>query len=294
MANSVEHGGRRLVQALALACLLVAAAGCADDVEPPRGDAAPLDGGWIRDYVDDFPALDAGSMDMKPSITETVTCTFNGSTTQESCQSVAGSCTGVGSCTVAIGAFYPHSIEWSSSCGGKVSTTADGTDESAQFDCVTASPLSETVTCHFAGSAVQQTCSSVKGSCQGTTICSVVIQGKSGGELLWGASPCGAGGQKTTIDGEDDHVQFWSCGSAEATETVTCVFKNSSTAQTCINGTGGISSKDSSCTGVGSCSLTLTGLVGQRLGWKHTCNGPYTFTILDGKDESAEFECGAP
>ena len=66
----------------------------------------------------------------------------------------------------------------------------------------------------------------------------------------------------------------------------TCIFKGSNTKQTCYNN--GI--YQGRCSGIGSCMFHNGGLIGENLTWKSTCGG-YGYTIMDGVDETIEFDC---
>lgn len=288
------------VKSMVAGLMSIATVGCSDasggDVDARLDHSTSPDAATVLDQAPGDalkPDLDLGSGSPDSTVAkETVTCVFKGSTVKESCQSERGRCEGVGSCTHAVVSYPKHQLTWTSSCGGKHSTTVEGKDETITFDCATTAPVSETVTCLFAGSNTQQTCTSVRGSCQGTSTCSVSVQGKSGGELIWTSITCG-GTQKTTLDGKDQSVQFKSCGSTEVSEVVTCVFKGSTTQQQCMVATTSIDPLAKSCKGTTSCSVTLKGKVGLKITWKSTCgaSGGYAYTVLDGKNENAEFQC---
>ena len=70
-----------------------------------------------------------------------------------------------------------------------------------------------------------------------------------------------------------------------ASENVTCRFIGSSSSQSCNSGSG------HTCSGVTSCAVKVSGKAGSTLPWKSTCGG-YAYTIVDGKDEAANFQCG--
>ena len=71
-------------------------------------------------------------------------------------------------------------------------------------------------------------------------------------------------------------------------EYVKCVFNNSVTNQTCYSGSG----LSETCTGKESCSLIAKGNKGEKYTWKSSCGG-YAYTIMDGVDDYAYFDCPA-
>jgi hypothetical protein len=71
----------------------------------------------------------------QPTVTETVTCYFKGSTTYQQCYSSKGTCQGLLGCTISVSGSLGEVVSWKSSCGGYASTTMDGKDENASFYC---------------------------------------------------------------------------------------------------------------------------------------------------------------
>jgi len=78
------------------------------------------------------------------------------------------------------------------------------------------------------------------------------------------------------------------CKSTEtASEQVKCVFKNSKTLQKCY-----LSEYNDKfyCSGNETCVIDVKGAKGDKMTWKSTCGG-YVYTVLDGNNEYAEFDC---
>jgi len=145
--------------------------------------------------------------------------------------------------------------------------------------------VSEVVTCNFGGATTSQSCWSSYGSCSGVGSCQVKLSGPSGTLLSWGSS-CGAMAMNTVLDGVSETVYF-KCATPVISETVTCSFGSGTTAQECIP------SKGVGCKGIGKCSVTVSGTLGETVSWKSTCGGSAT-TIVDGKNETIAFPCGGP
>ncbi len=68
-------------------------------------------------------------------------------------------------------------------------------------------------------------------------------------------------------------------------EQYTCVFDGSTKEESCSS-----TDHDASCTGIGSCTETISGNEGDYVTWKSTCGG-YQYTTLDGYDETIYFNC---
>jgi hypothetical protein len=83
------------------------------------------------------------------------------------------------------------------------------------------------------------------------------------------------------IDGVSETISF-TCGAA-LSETITCLFPGSKVTQSCDSIKG-------SCKGVSSCSVIVSGTLGEKVDWKSTCGGYFT-TIVDGKSETITFPC---
>jgi hypothetical protein len=71
----------------------------------------------------------------------------------------------------------------------------------------------------------------------------------------------------------------------QTTEVVTCRFLGSGSSQSCSSSAG------QTCSGIASCTVKVSGAMAQKLTWKSTCGG-YAYTIVDGTDETATFQCG--
>jgi hypothetical protein len=71
----------------------------------------------------------------------------------------------------------------------------------------------------------------------------------------------------------------------QAAEVVTCRFKGSSVTQSCSSSAG------QTCSGIASCTVKVTGVMGLKLTWKSSCGG-YAYTVVDGTNEPANFQCG--
>jgi len=70
-------------------------------------------------------------------------------------------------------------------------------------------------------------------------------------------------------------------------EQVKCVFDNSNEAQKCYT-----DDYKFGCSGTGTCVTDISGETGYKLTWKSSCDG-YSYTIIDGVDEYAEFKCAS-
>ena len=70
-------------------------------------------------------------------------------------------------------------------------------------------------------------------------------------------------------------------------EEVKCVFRNTKTEQKCYRA----EYNWMYCSGIGTCIVTnLEGYDGEKITWKSSCGG-YAYTVLDGNNEYAEFDC---
>ncbi|MBX4196920.1 hypothetical protein KW805_05020 [Candidatus Pacearchaeota archaeon] len=103
------------------------------------------DSGFIQTTYVDCPRGCQNDACVKgPDVTETVTCTFKGSTSDNKCY-LAGQftpedrgtkwCTGTGSCAIKFTGEEGEKITWKSSCGEYQYTTQDGSDETVTFEC---------------------------------------------------------------------------------------------------------------------------------------------------------------
>lgn len=253
------------------------------DTRPPdaRRDTPwwPPDTPWVPDFTKpDKPKPVDG-----PTVWEAVTCVFNGPAVMNECVSSQGyGCSGVGKCTAKVGGPFGAKLLWKSSCGASApSTVIDGKDEVINFSCPSTAVV-ETVTCVFAGSSKVEECYSSKGpSCKGVGSCSVTVSGTLGEKVDWKTS---CGGYYTTIlDGKNESIQV-SCGTTPVSESMTCVFQGATGMQTC-------SSYKGSCSGVGSCVVTVSGTLYEKVDWKATCGTSLYTQILDGMPEKATFSC---
>jgi len=85
-------------------------------------------------------------------VSEQVKCVFNGTTTEQRCDTAYASdsplafgCSGIGTCVAGVKGPRGTSLTWKSSCGGYDYTTLDGTSEYANFSCgATSSPAAST------------------------------------------------------------------------------------------------------------------------------------------------------
>lgn len=140
-------------------------------------------------------------------------------------------------------------------------------------------------------STALNSCSANNGArCEGITHCIATVSGYKGTQLTWRSS-CGGYPVQTIIDGEDEYVEF-DCRlnqtnkekAIDVTEQVKCIFKNSKSEQKCYASNGEM------CMGSETCTTEVTGKKEERLTWKSSCGG-YDYTLIDGKDEYAEFDC---
>jgi hypothetical protein len=172
----------------------------------------------------------------------------------------------------------------------------------------------EQVTCKFLGSNSPQTCyaSNIDQSCTGTDSCTMTIVGAQGSQFYLKA--CG-GVAYATFDNVDETVEFncetsrtereiaIKCVFDEATQTkicdppevpnanvdlkeqVTCKFLNSTSTHTCYYPY----IQNLSCTGTGSCAMTIVGREGNKVDIM-ACGG-VAYATLDNADETVVFNC---
>lgn len=174
--------------------------------------------------------VDVGQDIPSGTVSELVTCRFQGSTSTQQCNSSASSfCSGISTCVVKMSGASGTAVMWKSTCGGYANTTLDGKDEAAIFQCAAgkdmgskkdmakppdSSPadlptgsVSELVTCQFHNSGKTQTCYSSTGqTCSGITTCVTTVSGKANTVVTWKSS-CG-GYATTTLDGIDEAATF--------------------------------------------------------------------------------------
>lgn len=78
---------------------------------------------------------------------------------------------------------------------------------------------------------------------------------------------------------------------SSVTEQIKCVFKGSTTMQTCTVAVDSSSpSYGKNCSGTDACVVDVSGHYGEKLTWKSSCGG-YAYTLMDGTNESAQFDC---
>ncbi|MFH1224602.1 MAG: hypothetical protein V1676_02240 [Candidatus Diapherotrites archaeon] len=162
---------------------------------------------------------------------EQITCYFTGSfaASPQNCYTADGkfSCSGTGTCMVAVEGSSGYKVDWKSSCGGYATTVIDGTGESITFNCepsqqpaATSADIKEQVTCKFLNSGSPQKCRTTNGkfSCDGTGTCTAEVYGASGTKFEWD-STC-SGYASTTVDGINKTITF-ECPQASGTPTET-------------------------------------------------------------------------
>ncbi len=158
--------------------------------------------------------------------------------------------------------------------------------------------IKEQVKCVFDNSNEMQKCYTDDGKfgCSGTGTCVADVSGEKGKKLTWKSS-CGGYGY-TIIDGDNEYAEFKCTSETNETETnetipayvkeqVKCVFKNSEKEQKCYTAE---DNSRFSCGGIETCVMDVNGKKGEKLTWKSTCGG-YAYTITDGENEYAEFDC---
>jgi hypothetical protein len=242
-----------------------------------------------------------------PIVAEQVKCIFTNSKSVEECYSDLGfGCKGIGTCVADLKGAFGQKLTWKSTCGGYAYTLLDGKSEVAEFKCGALPPpppppptVAEQVKCVFKTTVkslptVQECTSDLGLGCKGIGSCLVDIKGPAGQKVLW-KSTCG-GYATTLLDGKDEAAEF-DCDPQPppppppppptVVEQVKCVFHGTTAVQECTSDLG------LGCKGIGSCLVAVKGTAGQKLLWKSTCGG-YATTLLDGKDEYAEFSCGLP
>ena len=255
-------------------------------------------------------------------IKEKVTCVFSASSTEQKCYTDDGkfSCLGINSCAVEVSGQNEQQLYWKSSCGSEAYTKMDSIDESVGFKCEPVAipqPTStetveaptgyiyEEVTCDFAYSNAIQQCYSEdrKFSCSGKDRCLAKIYGKKGERIIFKGT-CKEGYNEILIDGVYQNVWFNCQQTAEVQqqaipkpiestpvqepikEQVKCIFADSNCQQECHSGDSRFS-----CSGIGSCSVDISGQKGAQITWGASCGG-YAYTLMDGNNENAEFNCG--
>ncbi len=184
------------------------------------------------------------------------------------------------------------------SCGNGVCESGEGEDsDNCQVDCAeSTTDLAEQIKCVFKDTDRTQECWTYIDDngfkCKGVGSCIVDVFGSTEQKVLWKSS-CGSYAT-TKLDGESEYAEF-SCktnigqpGIEVMKEEVKCVFKESDKEQECytLSSQGGFK-----CKGIDSCVIEVAGFQGEKLTWKSSCGG-YTYTVVNGESEYAEFSCG--
>lgn len=227
------------------------------------------------------------------TVSETVKCHFN-STTSQSCYSSKGpSCSGLYDCLVNLTGQKGEKIYWNTSCGSYSNyTTIDGTNKTIYIFCNSTNTTNQTnatilegVACIFNSSMQVETCYSSKGPmCSGRGWCGVNLVGQKGEKVYWN-STCNTTGV-TTIDGINETLELCYTYPMQdynntLREAVVCVF-NSSTQQGCY------SSQGTKCSSVRACSTDVMGSKGEKVYWNSTC-GQVATTTIDGTVKTIHF-----
>ena len=168
--------------------------------------------------------------------------------------------------------------------------------------------IKEQVKCIFTDTDVMQKCYTNDGKfgCSGIGSCIADVAGENGAILVWKSSCPDVGYVETTINGYTKYVAF-KCATtttttptgtpisetpqttvttiipSTVTEQVKCIFTNSNSEQQCY-------AEGYACRGVGTCVTNIPGVKGRMLTWKSSCEG-YAYTVIDGNNEYAEFNC---
>src|SRR3989338_3659543 len=233
-------------------------------------------------------------------VKEQVKCVFANSASLQKCYTGDGKfgCSGTGTCIADVFGDQGTKLDWKSTCGGYAYTVIDGNNEYAEFNCgqtttQTPTPVpvfsKEQVKCIFANSAYAQKCYTNDGrfGCSGEGSCTADVSDSSGTKLTWKSS-CG-GYAYTVIDGNGEYAEF-KCEPTATPEIVKqqvkCIFENSNSEQKCYPSNG-----HAGCSGTGTCVADISGEKGNMITWKSTCGG-YAYTVIDGNNEYAEFNCG--
>ena len=234
------------------------------------------------------------------------------------------SCTGVGTCVVTVNGKQNTPVTWGSSCGGSADTKIDSNNEYANFNCPTTTQPSATspfsVDLKINGSDGPITVSKgsdvlLTWSATEPSQCAVTISRLS--NVNWYdndlENPNKTGSHQTgpinesmkytiscvdassTVRREDSIViNVDEKKSDEATEQVKCVFNGATTEQKCYgyapSPTVGSNPIYYSCTGVGTCVVTVTGKQNTPVTWGSSCGGSANTTI-DNNNEYANFTC---
>ncbi len=178
--------------------------------------------------------------------------------------------------------------------------------------------LSEQITCNFYTSDTSQKCYTDDGafSCTGVSSCTVSISGEKDKQLYWKSSCFGEA--TTFIDGNEESISF-KCEQAQPIvtptpvpttpstpaptptpptvtpipspvtevikENIRCFFTNSNSPQKCYTWDGKFS-----CSGTGSCEISVSGAKSTSLSWKSSCGSSFS-TTMTGETKDLTFNC---
>ena len=232
------------------------------------------------------------------SVKEKVKCIFKGTEVTgdaESCYFENYGCRGIGSCIAEIEYEKWARIDWTSSCGGHFITVMDEEDEDAEFTCPVpeAEYVRESIVCSFKDAKKRESCESDKGGCASDYECKTDIKGKKDQVIDW-YSTCSQDSISTTMDGEDESIQFEcsdeiteedpNSATSKLEELVKCIFNGSDKAEECYSYKG-------SCNGVGNCDISVEGDSGEQVEFTSSCDSNSILATIDGADEDITFDC---
>ena len=211
---------------------------------------------------------------------EQIKCIFENSNEMQKCYTDDGQfgCSGTGTCVADVSGEKGKKLTWKSSCGGYGYTIIDGDNEYAEFKCATESskPYCGAIGTksegwyHFNNELIRwDDCVKCQAICD-------AIGTKSEG---WYSS-C----DKKLIKYDDCSPDI---EPVLVKEQVKCVFKNSEKEQKCYTAE---DNSRFSCSGTETCVMDVNGKKGEKLTWKSTCGG-YAYTVTDGDNDYAEFNC---
>ncbi len=235
-----------------------------------------------------------------------VKCFFIGSDRIQSCFTYGETfkCSGIGNCVAEVSGELGSRLEWKSSCSGSGTTVINSNSnrQDIEFRCKTASykpkdepkaveAVKRSIKCFFVGSDQVESCYSEdeKFRCSGVGMCEAEVVAATGSKQQWRSS-CSIPPSKV-IYGSRDYAEF-KCDpkhgpSTKVKELVKCVFKNSDKTQECY---APALATALACKGKGACLVDVSGLNNEKLTWKSSCGG-YAYTVTDGNNEYAEFNC---
>lgn len=232
------------------------------------------------------------------TLKEQVKCIFINSVSEQKCYTTDGKfgCSGMGSCISDVASAKGTQLQWKSSCGGYAYTTIDGSNEYAEFKCLSAETIQPTAT------STQVVEPKPPISTQQTTGTAVPIVTASSQAATTVSQPATATAVQTAT------TQAATTTRPIIKEQVKCVFYNSdalinpSTARNekCYSDDGFV------CEGSGNmaeeqlgdgkirrysyCVADVYDQIDRKLTWKSTCGG-YAYTVMDGNNEDAAFKC---